>query len=446
MTIGMETLSKFEAFGWKLDPFRMYFVPRKPGPIIMGSEAGTQPERRREAVERWLAAGVRAAGEGDFATAWANLRPAYWTAGSSQSAAEARNAFCARRECPDIYHVAWLAGRARSDLDFLGGICEDIKADACRRWLAHHQAGRKRLGSVRRPAFNPAQDIPMWIDGQSGDPRPRANVVVDGQSAAALLNTGARHSGFRRKWANMEAVDYDVVGDPYPETRPDGTERRTREVVLRNVALGGITEPRVLAVARDHPDAEFGLGIDILLRYGAACFAIAEGRLYLGALGPCADGRTPLGARLDPATAQPTIRVAGPDGAPVTVLVDTGARVTLCKPSLAERLQGIPLQFGGHATVGAICDPHDEHRVDDGDAYDMVLGMDWLSRFEAFGWELAPFRLYFVPASAPPQAWPIEPSFSSAMHRTNRKGAFSLTNAGKQRRWTIGQATPLAVY
>ena len=196
----------------------------------------------------------------------------------------------------------------------------------------------------------------------------------------------------------MEAVEYEFVGDPYTETRTDGTERRAREVVLRDLTLGGVTEPRVLAVAHDDPDADLELGMDILLRYPAACFALADDRLHLGRPGPCAHGR----ARLDPNTGKPTIRVPGPDGEPVTVLLDTGARESLCKPALADRLQGVPLRLGGHATVEAGCAPDGDRLPDDGDAHDMVLGMDWLSRFEAFGWELAPFRLYFVPASAPP--------------------------------------------
>lgn len=172
--------------------------------------------------------------------------------------------------------------------------------------------------------------------------------------------------------------------------------------MLRNLTLGGVTEPRVLAVARDDPDAEFELGIDVLLRHSAVCFALSDGRLHLGQRGPCADGRISLAARLDPNDAQPTIVVAGPGGTPIKVLLDTGARRSRCTASLAERLRGIPLRLGGHATVEADCDRNGNRLPDNGDAHDMVLGMDWLSRFEAFGWELAPFRLYFVPASAPP--------------------------------------------
>ncbi|MDE0443770.1 MAG: retropepsin-like aspartic protease, partial [Gammaproteobacteria bacterium] len=111
MTIGMETLSKFEAFGWHLDPFHMYFVPRT-GPVVMGSNASTKPERLREFLEERLVAAARAAGNGDFPAAWTNLRLASWTALSSREAADARNAFCARRPCPDIWRIAWLAGRA----------------------------------------------------------------------------------------------------------------------------------------------------------------------------------------------------------------------------------------------------------------------------------------------------------------------------------------------
>ena len=397
MTIGMETLSKFEAFGWELDPFRMYFVPPQAG-SSWAPTPETQQEGTHEDLEERLAGAIRAIREGDFPRAWTTIRQAHWTGLSSQDMADAKNTFCARRECPDIYRIAWLAGRPGSDLDFLGGICKDIKVDACARWLAYHRRGGTHLGSARRPASNPPQDIPMWLDDQSGDARPRAEILVGGQPTPALLNTGASHSGFRRWWANREAVDYDVVGDPYTETRPDGTERRAREVVLRDLTLGGVTEPRVMAIARDDPDAEFELGIDVLLRYAAACFALADDRLHLGTPGPCAAGRTPLGAQLSPA-GQPTVLVAGPDGAPVTVLIDTGTRENLCTSALAERLQGVPLRLGGYASVEARCDTNGDRLPDGGDAHDMVLGMEWLSRFEAFGWELAPFRLYFVPAS-----------------------------------------------
>ena len=130
--------------------------------------------------------------------------------------------------------------------------------------------------------------------------------------------------------------------------------------------------------------------------------ALADRRLHLGRRGPCADGRISLAARLDPDDGQPTIVVAGPDGEPVTALLDTGARQSRCTASLAERLRDIPLRLGGHATVEAGCAPDGDRLPDHGGPHDMILGMDWLSRFEAFGWELAPFRLYFVPASAPP--------------------------------------------
>ncbi|MDE0038169.1 MAG: pepsin/retropepsin-like aspartic protease family protein [Gammaproteobacteria bacterium] len=401
MTIGMETLSEFEAFGWQLDPFRMYFVPRT-GPVVMGSNASTKPERRREFLEERLAAAARAVGDGDFPAAWTSLREASLTALSSREATDARNAFCAREPCPDIWRIAWLAGRSAPDLAFLGGICKDLESEPCRRWLVRQHRGRAYLGPARRPPSNPAREVPLRVDGPSDDPRPRTVVEVAGKTTPALLNTGARNSAFRRKWANMEAVDYDVVGDPYAETRRDGTETQVREVVLRNLTLSGVTEPRVLAVARDNPDAEFELGIDVLLRYPAVCLALGDGRLHLGRRGPCADGRISLAARLDPEDGQPTIVVAGPDGAPITALLDTGARQSRCTASLAERLRGIPLRLGGHATVEAGCDRNGDRLPDNGDPYDMVLGMDWLSRFEAFGWELAPFRLYFVPASAPP--------------------------------------------
>ncbi|MCY3840181.1 MAG: retropepsin-like aspartic protease [Gammaproteobacteria bacterium] len=396
MTIGMETLSEFEAFGWQLDPFRMYFVPRT-GPVVMGSNASTKPERRREFLEERLAAAARAVGDGDFPAAWTSLREASLTALSSREATDARNAFCAREPCPDIWRIAWLAGRSAPDLAFLGGICKDLESEPCRRWLVRQHRGRAYLGPARRPPSNPAREVPLRVDGPSDDPRPRTVVEVAGKTTPALLNTGARNSAFRRKWANMETVDYDVVGDPYTETRRDGGEQRAREVVLRNLTLGGVTEPRVLAVARDDPDAEFELGIDVLLRYGPVCFAMANRQLHVGGLGPCAGGHSPPQAHLDVASNRPTVLVPRTDGTTVSVLVDTGTDKNLCTPSLAENLQGRPLALGGHKTLVARCGPDGDDRLDDGGSYDMVVGMATLAAFDAFGWQLAPFRLYLVP-------------------------------------------------
>ena len=398
MTIGMETLSKFEAFGWELDPFRMYFVPRSPGSAVKGFDAGRIPQRRREVVEERLSGAIEATAEGDFPAAWSSLRLAYWTALSSQEAADAKTAFCARRACPDIWRIAWLAGRPSSHLGFLGGVCTDIEVEACSRWLALQHVGRNYLGPVRRPPSNPAQDVPMRFNEGSGDGRLRAMVEVDGKTTSALLNTGARHSGFRRKWANVEAVDYDVVGDPYIETRPDGAERRAREVILRNLRVGGVVERGVRAIARDDRDAELELGIDVLLRYGSVCFSLANRRLHLGGLGPCSSGHSPLRSGLDVASTRPVVFVPLGDGTMVSVLVDTGARENRCTTSIAERLQGRPLSLAGHGALEAACGPETDRRLEDGEAYDMVVGMETLSGLEAFGWELDPFRMYFATA------------------------------------------------
>ena len=289
MTIGMETLSRFEAFGWELDPFRMYYVPRSPGSPVKDFDAGKIPQRRQEVVEERLAGAIEATTEGDFQAAWSSLRLAYWTALSSQEAADAKTAFCDGRACPDIWRIAWLVGRPSSHLSFLGGVCENIEVEACSRWLALQHVGRNYLGPVRRPPSNPAQDVPMLVDEGTGDGRLRATVEVDGTAASALLNTGARHSGFRRKWANLEGVDYDVVGDPYIETRPDGIERRAREVILRNLRVGSAVERRVRAFARDDRDAEFELGIDVLLRYSSVCFSLADRPAASGRAGTVLD-------------------------------------------------------------------------------------------------------------------------------------------------------------
>ena len=397
MTIGMETLSRFEAFGWELDPFRMYFVPRSPGSTVKGFDAGRIPQRRQEVVEERLERAIEATVEGDFPAAWSSLRLGYWTALSSQEAADSKTAFCARRACPDIWRIAWLAGRPSSHLSFLGGVCEDITVDACSRWLALQHVGRNYLGPVRRPPSNPAQDVPMSFNEGTGDGRLRAMVEVDGITTSALLNTGARHSGFRRRWASMEGVAYEVVDDPYIETRPAGIERRAREVILRNLRVGGVVERSVRAIARDDRDAEFELGIDVLLRYDSVCFSLADRRLYLGGLGPCSGGHSPMRSGLDVASMRPIVFVPLGDGT-VSVLVDTGTRGDLCTASLAKRLDGGALRLVGDGVVEASCGQETDRRLKDDEPHDMVVGLETLYGLEAFGWELDPFRMYFVPA------------------------------------------------
>ena len=39
--IGMDTLRQFDAFGWRLRPLRLYFLPPKDGPEPL-PDAGTQ--------------------------------------------------------------------------------------------------------------------------------------------------------------------------------------------------------------------------------------------------------------------------------------------------------------------------------------------------------------------------------------------------------------------
>ncbi len=121
---------------------------------------------------------------------------------------------------------------------------------------------------------------------------------ISGKPVWALLDTGAPYTVVGRDWANLQGLDYAIVGDAYTQRMWDGTEQRSRPVVLRDVEIGSATEERLLAVVADGTDWNFpGVGMDVLLRHRAACFAWTEGTLHLGRLGPCGRGVSPYRAR-----------------------------------------------------------------------------------------------------------------------------------------------------
>ena len=77
----------------------------------------------------------------------------------------------------------------------------------------------------------------------------------------------------------------------------------------------------------------------------------------------------------------------------MTALVSTGAKSNVCKSSLVGR----KFTFGEHRLLTAGCDSNAETIFDDY-RHDLIIGMETLSEFSAWGWQLDPFRMYFVPA------------------------------------------------
>ena len=139
--------------------------------------------------------------------------------------------------------------------------------------------------------------------------------------------------------------------------------------------------------------------MNILLRYDAVCFAWNEQRLYLGSLGPCADGAEPYEAWL---TGYLNIHLAIPsdDGTRFPAVIDSGAYDTNCSSAFLDANGGrLGFSFGEDAELVSECVidnsvlfPGLEY------GYDQVaIRTKTLLQFRAFGWQINPLRVYFLP-------------------------------------------------
>ena len=140
-----------------------------------------------------------------------------------------------------------------------------------------------------------------------------------------------------------------------------------------------------------------------LLRYKAVCFSWASSTLYLGSLRSCRGGETPFKATLHSPTSvriRPYVWATDGDGESLPILVDTGARRDNCKASLTQRQSGHPLRFGQHPNLETRCNKDNPPVPLTGFDFSAMIGMETLMKFSAFGWELNPFRMYFVPGPA----------------------------------------------
>ena len=164
-------------------------------------------------------------------------------------------------------------------------------------------------------------------------------------------------------------------------------------------------EARIPALIVDYlPESTAVVGMNALLRYSKVCFSWPNKRLHLGALGPCSEGEEPYQGAALRLGSIPTVQIRPDRGLPYQVAVDTGSRQTLCQDRFIERMGGRRFRFGhGHPDLEAACVENAKHNlvpIEPGARtweVPAVIGMDTLMKFDAFGWELNPFRMYFVP-------------------------------------------------
>ena len=254
----------------------------------------------------------------------------------------------------------------------------------------------------------------LGVDDDSPWPRPAVNVNLP-EEDIALVDTGTTVNDVTRAaWARVPGMG-ERIGTSETLTQVGVVEAPV--VRLHALRLGEATFPRIAA--------HLGLtnvnivGMTVLLRHKAVCFDWAREELVLGGLGRCASGHVledglwlahDLRIRMDlapPHVELPLERLA------MRGVVDTGDDRTRCSKVFLKLNGGPRFAFGEHPDLVGTC-VHDEGRdvppSEDPNTIvepkPMLIGMDTLRQFDAFGWRLRPLRLYFLPPKDGPEPLP----------------------------------------
>ena len=329
------------------------------------------------------------------------MHRAYSLAGDSNLVGLRRAAYCKRQGCPLMHDLARLLGRPRSTLGFLAEACPDMTDHRCQLWASSLADGARYLGDeTAPPAVAQELELRFWF-AEDGDPRPWVVVEVGDKAAWAIIDTADYRLSLEETWALDAHTDFRTVDRPYHRQTSDGEYRLHADGVLHGFRMGTLELGRVAARMVSWRDHTLWFGMNILLRYDAVCFSWPDepsgaGTLHLGELGPCRGAEAAERAFLHPRTGQPHVEVAVDGQTRLPALVDTGAIETDCKGDFMARHGQAALSFGVHrALTTRRC--ADLYPVNPYHSYAVRIGMDTLLQFKAFGWELDPFRMYFLP-------------------------------------------------
>ena len=349
---------------------------------------------------------------GDFAGAWSAHRQLVDHAKQHGLGEWLARNYCPTDDCADIGYVAWNLGKTKAELDVMGqwGCGESGVRETCaalERWVSIRKS---YLSDAPTPPNHPAQemDLSFLHAKDHGNHRPWTVVELGGTPLWGMLDTGSYGLVLQSDQDGLEGA-VKVLGKAYSYMTPLGVHETHQSAVLSQFKLGSMVEKQVPALAVSDADNGYRdmaiIGTSVLFRYPRICFDWANRKLHLGRLGRCGEGVELDGVGLR-SGASPVVRVHAPDGAPFDVLLDTGAHPTLCQERFVERMGGRRFRFGSHPDFQALCvidSSHELHSVDSGvERFDLpaLIGMDTLMKFDGFGWELNPFRVYLVPKSA----------------------------------------------
>ncbi len=320
--------------------------------------------------------------------------------------------YCPTGDCADIGYIAWHLGKTKADMASMGqwGCTDPSQQGICAAWEQWFDVREEYLSDAPAPPPNhPPQEVGLsFLHAKDyDDHRPWTVVELGNVQLWGILDTGGYTIAFRSDLDGL-AEAHLPLGEPYAAFWYSGAQDVFQSALLSQFTLGTLVESRVPALAfgdvNDTLQNMAIIGTSVLFRYPRICFDWANSVLHLGRLGPCGGGVQLDGAGLRDGMS-PVARVQAPDGALIDVLLDTGTNVTHCRDHFIQRMGGKRFRFGSHPDFEALCVADSETDLDSESPEERpfgrsaLIGMDTLLKFDGFGWELNPFRVYFLPKS-----------------------------------------------
>ena len=300
------------------------------------------------------------------------------------------------------------AGIAESDIgeyrQIYPRIVENGLNGTCASWRQEQQ---DLMFSDPRPAVVQPEALPLaWYERQHGGFGTAIETVVGSVPLRLGVDSGSSLGSLSRRSTTFPDLEIEI-SDRHMYDKGIFAYLISKPASVASLRVGRtLHQPFGLNVI-DHgllfghyPTSRNGnLGMTFLLTYAAVCFAWDEHRLHLGALGPCAHGAQPYDAHLF-GRMRIRFNVRALDGTWFAAGVDTGAPHTNCSAAFSKANGGRgSFSFGKHPYLRAECVFDDAVLFKSADyGFSQVeIRMNDLLRFSAFGWQLNPLRVYFVP-------------------------------------------------
>ena len=386
---------------------------------------GADVDAQERTAEDWIADAMRHQRSGHLEAAWDALVEFHGHPGRNQLDIELFSECFVLPNCPRIGFLGALLGKSQRQAGNLEQFCPDWSAffagllessdaseraeyedmmdlvrtrgldGSCREWH-QREAALLHVNPVEQPALNP-QVLPMGTRTHELGAWPTVEISVAGNTTWALADSGSSFTWL----SSLDSPLVRYLDDATPLTTSSTISNTLREALrVDSVRLGSHDlHEVVIDLPHEQPRVDVGyvLGMNVFLRYPAVCFHWTDARLHLGETGPCTGGALVEGARL----LGNFVMVVGiplPDGSYADALLDTGRFQTVCSETFVRlNNEADAFRLGMHPALVAECAAKEPGPAVLPGNFQILIGLDTFRRFDAFGWELNPLRVYFVP-------------------------------------------------